>query len=64
VPDARISSHEPSARKNLKPSFVSSATVRATAGRRGPPAAVREVDEEPPLRLVVDRRVDVDVDRR
>ena len=58
-----MSSHEPSARKNLKPSPVSSGTVRAIGlarevGRR----LAAQVDQQAPLRLGVGRPLDVDVD--
>ena len=63
VPDARTSSHDPSARKNLKPSPVSSGTrpgdrLAGEVGRR----RRREVDQQAALGLRVGGPLDVDVD--
>ena len=63
VPDARISSHEPSARKNLYPSPVSSATVWSTgfAGQLRRRVG-GQVDEEPSLDIGVVGAIHVDID--
>ena len=59
----RTRSHEPSARKNLKPSLVSSArSVRRVAPASPLGGALAQVDEQAALDLRVRGAVDVDVD--